>query len=197
VPAEVEESVSRYLNNVGHRANGFRVVIHPAAGWETKQWRPERYAALADRILDQRRSMVFLLWGPGERARAKRVQESMRGSACLVPEWGLKAVIAFLQRCSLFVGGDSGPLHLASALGLPVLGLYGPSDPVRNGPPQGPYRVVRASSPCGPCYKRCCSDASCMESIRVEDAWAGFEDLCTGKGQDTLQERTGRMPVSA
>jgi lipopolysaccharide heptosyltransferase I len=171
-PPSVQESIRRYMRETDGDDKRLRVVVHPAAGWITKQWGPRHYAEIADRILESWDARIFLLWGPGERELAQQVQGTMRRPGHLVPDMGLAELVAFLGECGLFIGGDSGPLHLASALGLPVLGLYGPSDPVRNGPLQEPYRVVTASPPCGPCYRRDCTRSSCMDSIPVEQVWA-------------------------
>jgi len=89
----------------------------------------------------------------------------------------LKTMVAFLWQCDLFLGGDSGPLHLASALGKSVVGLFGPSDPVRNGPFMGRYRVVTSACHHSPCYKRKCVGSDCMESISVEQVWEALTDL--------------------
>jgi lipopolysaccharide heptosyltransferase I len=172
VSPSVQDSIGRYLRAADEDDQRLRVVVHPAAGWITKQWDPKHYAEIADRILEAWDARVFLLWGPGERELAQQVRGAMRRPGHLVPDMGLSELVAFLGACGLFIGGDSGPLHLASALGVPVLGLYGPSDSVRNGPLQGADQVVTASPPCGPCYKRDCTRSSCMDSISVEQVWA-------------------------
>jgi len=172
VPPSVQDSIGRYLRATDGAEQRLRVVVHPAAGWITKQWDPKHYAEIADRILEAWDARVFLLWGPGERELAQQVKGTMRRSGHLVPDMGFSELVAFLGACGLFIGGDSGPLHLASALGVPVLGLYGPSDPVRNGPCHGTDQVVTASPPCGPCYRRDCTRPSCMDSILVEQVWA-------------------------
>jgi ADP-heptose:LPS heptosyltransferase len=176
VPPSIEDAVLQYLREKDGGRDALRVVVNPAAGWITKQWGPHRYAEIADRISKAWDARIFLLWGPGERGLAEQVLRHMRRPGHLVPEMGLQALAAFLRGCNLFIGGDSGPLHLASALGTPVLGLYGPSDPVRNGPFWPSDRVVTAAVPCGPCYKRNCTKAPCMDSISVEQVWQSVTD---------------------
>lgn len=180
VPPSVEERVRRSLRDTAEGGEVLRVAVNPAAGWKTKHWGPHRYARLADRIVRESGARVFLLWGPGERGLAEQVRAQAQRAVRLAPEMGLQALAAFLKGCDLFIGGDSGPLHLASALGVPVLGLYGPSDPVRNGPFGVADRVVTAALPCGPCYKRRCANASCMESIGVEQVWEAVEGMVLG-----------------
>lgn len=177
VPPSVEKRVQQYVSGIGAEKESRFVVMHPAAGWITKQWSPKGFAQIADRILEAWKATVFLLWGPGERGLAEQVERHMRRPAHLVPDMGIPELVAFLRGCDLFIGGDSGPLHLASALDVPVLGLYGPSDPVRNGPFPGSWRVVTASPPCGPCYKRKCERPSCMDSISVEQVWSALTPM--------------------
>jgi len=165
----------RPLPGAGNPKARIWVGLHPAAGWPTKQWGAERYAGLADRIAKRWNARVFVLWGPGERELAGTVLRSMRTPAELAPEMGVGLLAEFLARCDLVVGGDSGPLHLASALGTPVVGLYGPSDPVRNGPAGPGARIVRTGAPCAPCWKRSCPDRSCMVFIEVDRVWAEVE----------------------
>jgi lipopolysaccharide heptosyltransferase I len=176
VPPSVEDEVRPYLHKADEGRDVFRVAVNPAAGWATKRWSPHRFAEIADRMVEQWGALVFLLWGPGERELAEQVRRHARRPVHLVPEMGLTTLAAFLKGCDVFVGGDSGPLHLASALGVPVLGLFGPSDPVRNGPFGDGDRVVTAAAPCGPCYKRKCARASCMDSISVEQVWEVLEE---------------------
>jgi lipopolysaccharide heptosyltransferase I len=177
VPPAIEEAMLRYLRATDGGKHALRVVVNPAAGWSTKQWGPHRYAEIADRVSKAWDANVYLLWGPGERELAEQVGRHMMRPGHLVPEMGLPALTAFLRGCDLFVGGDSGPMHLASAVDTPVLGLYGPSDPLRNGPFRKGDRVVRAAVSCGPCYRRNCARTPCMDSISVEQVWRTLTEM--------------------
>ena len=179
VPPEIEAEVFSFVEQAAAAGQGPRVAVHPGAGWPTKQWAVERFAEVARRLMRQWGARVFVFWGPGERGLADRLLGQLPSGACPVPEMGIKAAIAFLRQCDLFLGGDSGPLHLASALGRPVVGLFGPSDPVRNGPFLGHSRVVRAASPCGPCYRRRCQRPGCMDTISTDRVWCALTELLT------------------
>ena len=170
-PSATEEGMGQHPAGRQGGGDSLRIVVNPAAGWVTKQWSPHRFAELADRISAEWDATVFVLWGPGERGLAEQVLARMQRPGRLAPEMGISALAAFLRGCDLFIGGDSGPLHMASALGVPVLGLYGPSDPVRNGPFRDADRVVYAAASCGPCYRRTCAGAWCMDAISVEPVW--------------------------
>lgn len=107
------------------------VLIHPGAGWGAKRWPAERYRAVAD-WLAQQGMRVFVNVGPGEETLAQSV---MTGSPLVqAVQSNLAQLIALTRRAALVIGGDTGPLHLACATGRPVVGIYGPTDPARNGP---------------------------------------------------------------
>jgi heptosyltransferase-1 len=117
-------------------------VINPGAGWGAKCWPGERYAALA-RNLAAHGLQSLVNAGPGEVQLAEEVCRNSQQSARVV-ECSLLQLIAVIRRASLFVGGDTGPLHLASALNVPVVAIFGPTDPARNGPYGGRYVVLRS-----------------------------------------------------
>jgi ADP-heptose:LPS heptosyltransferase len=177
VPDTVEKRVGRYLENAAPDPAILRVAVHPVAGWPTKEWRPERFAEIVGRLLGTPRTEVFLLWGPGEKARVERIRDFPERSAHLLPEMGVVELLAFLRRCDLFLGGDSGPLQIASSVGLAVVGLFGPTDPVRNGPFLRNGRAVEGRVRCGPCYRRRCSRSDCMDAISVESVWETLSQL--------------------
>jgi heptosyltransferase I len=117
------------------------VLLSPGAGWGAKRWPAERYGAVAS---DLHRSgcLVLVNAGPEERGIAAEVVLASGGVA-LAPEFTLERLIAVTRRICLTIAGDTGPLHLACALGKPVVGIYGPTDPKRNGPFGVPFRVLR------------------------------------------------------
>ena len=108
------------------------VLLNPGAGWGAKQWPAERYG-LAARGLAQDGYTGLVNYGPGEENLARTVENSSGGTARPV-QCSLGQLIALTRRASLFVGGDTGPLHLAAALKVPVVAIFGPTDPARNGP---------------------------------------------------------------
>lgn len=121
---------------------GPAVLINPGAGWGAKRWPVERYAEVARALLN-RGCRVFVNAGPGEVVLADTVVKSTGGGAksllCSVEQ-----LIAITRRMSLAIAGDTGPLHLACALGRPVVGIYGPTDPSRNGPFGTRFKVLRS-----------------------------------------------------
>ena len=125
-----------------HKVNRL-ILINPGAGWGAKQWPAERYG-LAARELSQDGHTVRVNYGPGEEPLARIVETSSGGSARPV-QCSLGQLIALTRRASLFLGGDTGPLHLAAALKVPVVALFGPTDPARNGPYATRSLVLRST----------------------------------------------------
>lgn len=147
------------------------VVINPGAGWVTKKWSPELYGELAHQIQRHWDLKSLVIWGPGEKSAARTVVENSKGAAQLAPQTSLREIIPFLNRSQLFVGGDTGPFHLASALGVSMVGIFGPSDPAQNGPFASDDEVVWKQVSCSPCYKRRCPGLGtiCLTDIRVPE----------------------------
>lgn len=117
-------------------------LLNPGAGWGAKRWPVERYAAVAA-ALAGRGFRILVNAGPGEEPLAEAVREQSRGAATPVT-CTLAQLIAVTRRITLMVAGDTGPLHLACALGKPVVGIYGPTDPARNGPFGTRFKVLRS-----------------------------------------------------
>lgn len=151
------------------------VVLNPGGGWASKQWPAERFGALA-RVLRERGLQPLVSFGPGEEALAGRVVAASGGAAERCFGTTLLELLELLRRARLVVAADTGPLHLACAVGTPVVGLYGPTDPLRNGPCDPADLVVRRTPPCAPCHKRdCATHAGVMADIPVDEVLAAVE----------------------
>jgi ADP-heptose:LPS heptosyltransferase len=131
-------------------------VLNPGGGWASKLWPAEAYGEAA-RGLRDRGLRVLVTWGPGEEPLADRVVEASRGAAARCFPTTLPELVELLRRARLVVAADTGPLHIACAVGRPVVALFGPTDPARNGPFAPDDVVVRRVPPCAPCYRRRCA----------------------------------------
>ena len=107
-------------------------MVTPGAGWGAKQWPPERFGEVA-RALAAHNLRTLVNTAPGEEALAQRVVEASGGTAFSIT-CTIGQLIALTRRARIFIGGDTGPLHLAAALGIPVVAIFGPTDPARTGP---------------------------------------------------------------
>jgi heptosyltransferase-1 len=171
-----QAAVDRMSARLGDGGAG--VVLHPgtSAGTPYKRWAPSRFAALARMLASETGAPCLVTRGPeeDERRLAQFVVDAADGAARLAPPTDDLVDLAALLACApMFIGNDSGPLHLASLLGTPVVQILGPSDPVENAPFRvTPNRVVRVPVPCSPC-RRGCADPVCLEAVdvaRVADA---------------------------
>ena len=153
-------------------------LVNPGAAWASKRWAPARFGALAHGLWIARGLRSLVLWGPGERALAEQVVAAAAGAAAPAPATTVGELVALARAAAVVVSGDTGPLHVAAAVGTPTVGIYGPSDPRRNGP-WSPRDVVvaprqacrcrqdRAGSP-GEVVRRCDQARPCLASIPVE-----------------------------
>lgn len=171
-PAE-QEDAARAAAAAGLPGQGFVVLHAGSSGFGAfKRWPADRYAALARR-LGTPAQPVALTCGPGEEPLVGEVERQAGGHALRVATPGLRVLAALLSRARLVIGGDTGPLHLAAALGVPVLGIYGPKDPAT----YGPYgrradgsagllpTVVQPDVACRPCTLRRCSAPICLTTL--------------------------------
>jgi len=159
------------------RADGPRYgILNPGAGWPNKQWPPERFGEVA-RVTSERLGLEWIVvWGPGEEALARRVEEASSGTAMLAPPTTLLDLMALVERAAVVVAGDTGPIHLAAAAGTPVVGLYGPTNPVRNGPWSPKDVAISRFERCQCRHKRRCTAASwCLEGISVDEVVSAVE----------------------
>lgn len=152
------------------------VVLHPGTRWESKLWKEENWAALGDRLQQDHQAQVVFTGSADDRALVERIRARMNTpGVTMVGELGLKE-LAFLQtQAEVVVTPDSGPMHLAAAVGTPVVALFGPTDPVLTGPFGNAQTVITKSLRCRPCLKRRCTTNECMHEISVQEVWEGIK----------------------
>ena len=172
---DAERRIDEFLWEQGIKGRDLVVALNPGAGRENKRWPVSHMRALAERIGAEPGVRVLLLWGPDEIHMARQIMSGLSVRPILAPPTDLDELSALLRRCSLLVANDTGPLHLAAALGTPCLGLYGPTQAERNGP-YGP-RCRGVQSPDGT-----------MDGLDPERAFAAAQALLEGL------ESAGDMP---
>ena len=158
------------------------VACLPTGSWPAKTWEPERFAAAMDALAEG--ATVLWTWGPGERDQVAAVRSRMRRDRSLMaPPTGWQELGALLRRCAVWVGNDSGPKHLAVALGIPTVTVFGPTHPKTWHPPQGPHALVEAQGlACLHCNANVCplpGDAHmrCMRDVSAEAVAASARAL--------------------
>lgn len=145
-------------------------LLHPGAGWGNKVYPPERWAVVARGLAERSglETRVALSPSPPERELGRRIVEGSAGAASPVEAADLPALAALTRRARLVLGGDTGPVHLAHALGTPVLCVMGPTDPGRHGPYGAPDRALAHPLPCSYCYRRLGATKACLLEIPAE-----------------------------
>jgi lipopolysaccharide heptosyltransferase II len=168
----------------GLGANGLRVALAAGASYgAAKCWPAERYAEVADRLIERCGASVVLFGTPAEREIGERIAGAMRRKPVnLVGETGVAELAALLGACGLFVGNDSGAMHVAAAVGLPVVAVFGSTDPDGTAPVTPQRAVVRQRVSCSPCFLRYCPiDHRCMTRIAVDEVYDAVRGWCEEK----------------
>jgi lipopolysaccharide heptosyltransferase I len=171
VPLEASASARDAIERKLGDAKDF-VLINPGGNWITKRWEPERFGALARKLMDDG-LQVALTWGPGEDDIVSRI-EPVAGPNILKISSTLPELVALCERSRLFVGGDTGPMHFAAAVGVPVVAIFGPTSSDRNGPFKREDIVIERRLDCRPCYERdACplEHLNCLKEISVDQVY--------------------------
>ncbi len=181
VPPEDQKRIEAFYEANTEFSRRPIAAINPGAGFPSKLWQPERFAVLADRMVNELGVSILFTWGPGEKDKVERIAEKMQAPCRLAPETSILESIALYRQLSLMVSCDSGPLHLCAALGIPTVALFGPTDPARNGPYGNPHATVVKRLSCSFCWKKTCplETHECMESISVDDVFQAVERITT------------------
>jgi len=146
------------------------VALNPGAAWPNKRWPAARFGALAAALHARRGLRSIVLWGPGEEALAREASDASQGAALPAPQTTLDDLLAIVAEARLVVSGDTGPLHLAAAVEAPIVGIYGPTDPMRNGP-WAPDDIAVSRSAICPCFHRrqCHAERWCLLDVTVDE----------------------------
>ncbi len=153
------------------------VGINPGAAWPTKRWGAKKFALLTDMLAQRLGAQILLIWGPGELELAQEIQRLAGSPTVLACPTDIKQLMALLAQCKLLIVGDTGPLHLGAAMGTHCVGIFGPTDPVRNGPYGGQHVTVQHKLPCSNCYRRRCEHAKCIMEIEPEEVFEAASRL--------------------
>ncbi len=173
LPPEAETAAGELLARKGASRERDLVLLHPGARWWFKAWPAERFAALGDWIVEELGAQVLIAGGGEDAQAAEAIRGLMRSPAIsLAGETSVLQLAAVLKRCRLFVGNDAGPMHIAAAVGTPVVALFGPTDPAEWGPWGEGHVVLYKGLDCSECWRRSAcwrGEANCLRQIPVEE----------------------------
>jgi heptosyltransferase II len=176
VPEEKRRSADEFLCNSSARQGALRIAIGAGASYgSAKCWPPSRFAEVANRLQSEADADVILFGTAAEAGVSTAISAEMRRPPIdLTGKTAIADFPALLSQCHLFIGNDSGAMHVAAAVGLPVIAVFGPSDPEGTAPVTPRCSIVQQKPYCSPCFlRRCPTDHRCMTSITadmVEDA---------------------------
>lgn len=177
VSKEDQETLTVWLQNEGPGDGPF-VAIHPMAEWRTKLWFPDRFALLADRIAQAYPLRVLFTGAAGDRDIIESIMGNMKEKAInLAGRTTLQQLACLYERSRLVITTDTGPMHIAAAMGVPVVALFGPTAPWRTGPYGPGHVVVRSEVSCSPCFLKKCDHLACMKGITVDQAFQGVSRI--------------------
>jgi lipopolysaccharide heptosyltransferase I len=158
-------------------------LLNPGAAWPNKRWPAERFGDVAAFLREVRGLRSIVLWGPGDEALAQAVVRASSGAAREAPPTGIADLLALSRAAALCVSGDTGPAHLATAVGTPAVGIFGPTDPDRNGPWASEDVVVTRFGSCRCHYKRQCQNAEwCLDDVSVAEVTAAIQHRLGASG---------------
>ncbi len=176
----IDEADRRYVDDLldEHKIDTAPIAINPMAKWRTKLWGLSRFASLADIVSEELEKTVIFTGGISDRDAIESILSGMKSKTLnFAGLTNLKQLAYLYQKCAAVVSTDTGPMHVAAAMGTPVVALFGPTSPSRTGPYGAKHRVVRAGIHCSPCFKKSCDDMSCMKEITVQKVFESVKEV--------------------
>lgn len=173
----IASTPSRALDAVLHESAETPIaLINPGANWPNKRWPPLRFGQVAAFLREARGLQPYVLWAPDERELAQAVVDASRGGARMAPPTTIVDLVELARHAAIVVSGDTGPLHIAAAVGAPAVGIFGPTNPARNGPWASADLVVSRYGSCGCHYRRRCrQQAWCLDDVGVGEVTAAIQ----------------------
>ncbi|HVO65189.1 MAG TPA: lipopolysaccharide heptosyltransferase II [Syntrophales bacterium] len=169
---EYEILAEKLFDKFGIGKEGFVIGLAPGATYgPAKRWFPERFAAVADSLIDDLSAQAILFGSSEDRKNADLVEKNSRHRMInLAGKTSLKETIAIISRCDLFISNDSGLMHIAGALNIPTVAVFGSTNPITTSPVGDKSVVIYKGAACSPCLKETCpTDFRCMDMISVEE----------------------------
>jgi lipopolysaccharide heptosyltransferase I len=151
-------------------------LVNPGAAWPNKRWPPDRFGEIAAFLHEVCGLTPVVLWGPGEEVLARAVVDASAGRARMAPPTTIVDLVALTRAAAIVVSGDTGPLHIATATATPVVALFGPTDPARNGPFAADDVTVSRYEVCGCRYERRCHHSPwCLAGLPAAEVAAAVQ----------------------
>lgn len=145
---------TRFLTEAGVKSESLLIGIHPGGNWEYKLWDAKKYAQLSNQIIEVHNATILLFAGPNERELQRQVADMMDTPPIVIEAGNLREVASLIETCNIYIGNDTGPMHIAAAVGTPVVALFGSTSHIRSGPYGYKHTVVQSGIDlgCNPCH---------------------------------------------
>jgi heptosyltransferase-2 len=173
----------KFFNEWGIRTGHPLIGLAPGAAFgPAKKWYPERFAAVVDRLIDDTGAQAILFGSGGDRESTTEVRKNARHPLIdIAGRTNLGEAIALISRCDLFISNDTGLMHIAGALGIPMIAIFGSTNPKTTSPTGEANIVIHRDVPCSPCLKPICpTDFRCMDLIGVDEVYRAARELMKG-----------------
>lgn len=183
IPSEDREYVASFFNKISTPLKRPFIAIHPGTSPKTtyKRWMSDRYAQLADRLISELKATVVFTWGPEELEWVEGIRREMKEPSILGPRTeSLTQLGEVFRGCDVYIGGDTGPMHIASLMEIPVVVIYGPTDPIVNEPLRHHIKVIKEVG-CNPCRKRSCKELTCLKMVTVDDVFKATKEILSNR----------------
>ena len=169
--------------------NDFLVGIHPGGSSFDKRWPEENYAQVADTLVNEYGAKILILRGPDEIELERNLQKALQSQSIAYAPKSIRELAALIKRCDLFVCNDSGPMHIAAALDVRTIAIFGPTDHVAWKPLSEEATIVRRDMPCWPCSAHKCKIGwECTKKLTADTVWNRVEEWTTDK-IDTIDHK--------
>ena len=177
------DNAEKILKDAGLKPDQKFAAVAPGARWITKQWPPDFFAEAVRKISADHPELHFLLLGTADDSPAADQIAAKANVPCtnLCGKTSLGSLVEVIRKTELFLCNDSGPMHIAAALDVPVLAMFGPTSPVLTGPYSPKSKVLQPALPCTMCFKRQCANCTCHTAINTEDVKSAAEQLLNNR----------------
>lgn len=187
IPLKNKDKALNLLKEYNYFPGNTTIALHPGAAWEIKQWGIKKFAEISSILATKYDSKIIIIYGPAEEhLKQNHLMNFSNPKVRFIACDNINELAALLDKCDLFIGNDSGPLHLAAALDIPTISIFGPSDHLISGPFGINHKVVRKDLPCSPCYRyfdiklKCKNkNQKCLKLLSVNDVLKETEPIIT------------------
>ncbi len=164
--------------------NAFVVGIIPSGGWASKRCDAEKWIEFCENIYSKYRNKFLILWGPGDENDATQIYYNLKDISVLAPQTNVSEMAGLISKCNLIIANDSGPMHIAAAMKIPTLGIFGPTNPKKHGPySSNSDYIIKDDLHCIICDKlECPFNHECMKELSADLLLSKVENLINEKG---------------